>query len=203
MIAHAILSGDLKNKVSPSCESYLKKEFPYPFRPTGDVSGHIGQPGDHQGMSGCRQGWHGFLRVFQEVIRVDLVCLSRCQGITRTFRGYHQRISGCWKEFSGQVQKILVDVKDFTENLRGNPILKCRHVRPPTHCWSCPFIVPWVLGMGCCPGKRNYPQPVGPVPLLCREFLVWVAAQVGETTHSRLVLSLYCAVSSWYGLLPR
>ena len=60
----------LKNKVSSSCESYLKKEFPYTFRPTGDVNGHIGQPGDrqemsggspgtrgdHQVMSGCRQG---------------------------------------------------------------------------------------------------------------------------------------------------
>ena len=64
------LYGDRKDKVSSSFESYLKKEFPYPFRPTGDVSGHIGQLGDrqemsggspgtrddHQEMSGCRKG---------------------------------------------------------------------------------------------------------------------------------------------------
>ena len=57
--------------------------------------------------------------------------------------------------------------------------------------------------MGCCPGKKDYPQPVGPVPLLCREFLVWIAAQAINITHIPLVLSLYCAVSSLYGLLLR
>ena len=37
--------------------------------------------GDHQGMSGCPQVLHGFLRVFQGVSRVDWVYLSGCQGI--------------------------------------------------------------------------------------------------------------------------
>ena len=66
-----------------------------------------------------------------------------------------------------------------------------------------PLLCRGFLVWDCCPGKRDYPQPVGSVPLLCREFLVWVAVQVRETIHSPLVLSLYCAVSSWYGLLPR
>ena len=36
--------------------------------------------------------------------------------------------------------------------------------------------------MGCCPGKRDHPQPVGSVSSLCSGFLVLVAAQVRETT---------------------
>ena len=55
-IAYADLSGDLKDNISTSFESFKKNKISIP---TGDVIEYIGPSGDRQGMSGGSSGHQG------------------------------------------------------------------------------------------------------------------------------------------------